>query len=221
MTRFFDILFSGIAIIILLPFMIPIMIGLKLTGEHDIFYGQTRIGKGRKEFKLLKFATMLRNSPNLAGGLYTSSNDPRMLPMGKFLRKTKINELPQLINIFIGQMSVIGYRPTVKQHFEGYPEECKLVLVKSVPGLSGIGSIVFRNEEEILQQFEDKKSFHQNVIAPYKAALEVWYVQHKSLGLYFKLIFMTVEAVLHPNSHKWRTSFKDLPPVPAELESFI
>ena len=221
MTRFFDILFSGIAIIILLPFMIPIMIGLKLTGEHDIFYGQTRIGKGRKEFKLWKFATMLRNSPNMTGGLYTSKNDPRMLPMGKFLRKTKINELPQLLNIFCGQMSVIGYRPTVKQHFEGYPEECKLVLEKSVPGLSGIGSIVFRNEEEILQNFEDKKSFHQNVIAPYKAALEVWYVQHKSLWLYFKLIFMTVGAVLNPSSNKWRTAFNDLPPVPAELEEYI
>lgn len=221
MTRFFDILFSGIAIIILLPFMIPIMIGLKLTGEHDIFYGQIRIGKGRKEFKLWKFATMLRNSPNMAGGLYTSKNDPRMLPMGKFLRKTKINELPQLLNIFCGQMSVIGYRPTVKQHFEGYPEECKLVLEKSVPGLSGIGSIVFRNEEEILQNFEDKKSFHQNVIAPYKAALEVWYIQHKSIWLYFKLIFMTVGAVLNPSSNKWRTAFKDLPPVPAELEEYI
>lgn len=221
MTRFFDILFSGIAIIILFPFMIPIMIGLKLTGEHDIFYGQIRIGKGRKEFKLWKFATMLRNSPNMTGGLYTSKNDPRMLPMGKFLRKTKINELPQLINIFCGQMSVIGYRPTVKQHFEGYPEECKVVLEKSVPGLSGIGSIVFRNEEEILQNFEDKKSFHQNVIAPYKAALEVWYVEHKSLVLYFKLIFMTVGAVLNPSSNKWRTAFKDLPPVPAELEQYI
>lgn len=221
MTRFFDILFSGIAIIILLPFMIPIMIGLKLTGEHDIFYGQVRIGKGRKEFKLWKFATMLRNSPNMAGGLYTSKNDPRMLPMGKFLRKTKINELPQLINIFCGQMSVIGYRPTVKEHFEGYPEECKLVLEKSVPGLSGIGSIVFRNEEEILQNFEDKKAFHQNVIAPYKAALEVWYIQHKSLWLYFKLIFMTVGAVLNPSSNKWRTAFKDLPPVPVELELYI
>ena len=221
MTRFFDILFSGIAIILLLPFMIPIMIGLKLTGEHDIFYGQVRIGKGRKEFKLWKFATMLRNSPNMAGGLYTSKNDPRMLPMGKFLRKTKINELPQLINIFCGQMSVIGYRPTVKEHFEGYPEECKVVLEKSVPGLSGIGSIVFRNEEEILQNFEDKKAFHQNVIAPYKAALEVWYVQHKSIFLYFKLIFMTVGAVLNPSSNKWRTAFKDLPPVPAELEQYI
>lgn len=221
MTRFFDILFSGIAIIILLPFMIPIMIGLKLTGEHDIFYGQIRIGKGRKEFKLWKFATMLRNSPNMAGGLYTSKNDPRMLPMGKFLRKTKINELPQLINIFCGQMSIIGYRPTVKEHFEGYPEDCKLVLERAVPGLSGIGSIVFRNEEEILQNFEDKKTFHQKVIAPYKAALEVWYVQHKSLWLYFKLIFMTVGVVLKPSSNKWRIAFKDLPPVPAELEQYI
>ena len=221
MTRFFDIFFSGIAIIILLPFMIPVMIGLKLTGEHDIFYGQIRIGKGRKEFKLWKFATMLRNSPNMTGGLYTSKNDPRMLPMGKFLRKTKINELPQLINIFCGQMSIIGYRPTVKEHFEGYPEECKVILEKSRPGLSGIGSIVFRNEEEILQNFDDKKSFHQNVIAPYKAALEVWYVKHKSLSLYFKLIFMTVGAVFNPSSNKWRTSFKDLPAVPSELEQYL
>ena len=97
MTRFFDVLFSGIAIIILFPFMIPIMIGLKLTGEHDIFYGQPRIGRHGKEFKVLKFATMLRNSPNMQGGFFTAENDPRILPMGKFLRKTKINELPQLL----------------------------------------------------------------------------------------------------------------------------
>ena len=90
MIRFFDILFSGIAIIILLPFMIPIMIGLKLTGEHDIFYKQTRIGKGGKPFGVMKFATMLRNSPNMAGGVLTQKDDPRILPMGKFLRKTKI-----------------------------------------------------------------------------------------------------------------------------------
>ena len=81
MTRFFDILFSLLAIIVLLPFMIPIMIGLKLTGEHDIFYKQMRVGKGGKEFPLLKFATMLRNSPNMAGGLFTAENDPRMLPI--------------------------------------------------------------------------------------------------------------------------------------------
>lgn len=221
MTRFFDIFFSGIAIIILFPFMIPIMIGLKLTGEHDIFYGQTRVGKYGKEFKLLKFATMLRNSPNLAGGLYTSKNDPRMLPMGKFLRKTKINELPQLINIFIGQMSVIGYRPITPKQWECYPEEARQKLYNIRPGLSGIGSVVFRNEEEILQNFEDKSYFHDKVIGPYKAELESYYAAHKSVWNYFKLIFMTIEAVLNPTSHKWRTAFKGLPSVPEELQKFI
>jgi lipopolysaccharide/colanic/teichoic acid biosynthesis glycosyltransferase len=90
MIRFFDILFSGLAIIILFPFMLPIMIGLKLTGEHDIFYCQERVGKGGKIFKVLKFATMMRNSENMPGGVLTQKNDPRILPMGKFLRKTKI-----------------------------------------------------------------------------------------------------------------------------------
>ena len=224
MTRFFDILFSGIAIIILLPFMIPIMIGLKLTGEHDIFYGQERIGKGGKPFKVLKFATMLRNSPNLAGGLYTAENDPRILPMGRFLRKTKINELPQLINIFKGDMSVIGYRPYVPVHYEQYSEDVKKVMASSRPGLSGIGSIAFRNEEEILHKFKDAKEkddFHNNVITPYKGKLETWYIRHKNIGLYFKLIFMTIDAVLHPGSKKWRTSFKDLPPVPEKLKPYI
>ncbi|MDR1700502.1 MAG: sugar transferase [Lachnoclostridium sp.] len=221
MIRFFDILFSGIAIVILLPFMIPIMIGLKLTGEHDIFYRQIRVGKGGRDFGLFKFATMLRNSPNLSGGLYTSKDDPRMLPMGNFLRKTKINELPQLLNIFIGQMSVIGYRPTVRQHYEAYSEKCRIKLADSTPGLSGIGSIVFRNEEEILQQFEDKKSFHQNVINPYKAELEAWYIGHKGLYNYFKLIFLTLDAVLHSSSKKWQTSFNDIPPIPNELKPYI
>ena len=105
MTRFFDILFSGLALLVLFPFMLPIVIGLKLTGEHDIFYLQERIGKGGKPFKVFKFATMMRNSANMKGGLVTLKDDPRILPMGKFLRKTKINELPQLINIFIGNIT--------------------------------------------------------------------------------------------------------------------
>jgi lipopolysaccharide/colanic/teichoic acid biosynthesis glycosyltransferase len=221
MIRLFDILFSGIAIIVLLPFMIPIMILLKLTGEHDIFYGQTRVGRYGRDFKLLKFATMLKNSPNMTGGLYTLKDDPRILPMGKFLRKTKINELPQLINIFIGQMSVIGYRPLVRHGYEMYSEENKKALYNAKPGLSGLGSIVFRNEEEILKQFDDKDAFYKNAIIPYKAELEKYYIDHKTLGLYFKLIFMTVEAVLRPNSKSWRTKLKGLPEVPKELEQYI
>jgi lipopolysaccharide/colanic/teichoic acid biosynthesis glycosyltransferase len=221
MIRLFDIIFSGIAIIILLPFMIPIMIILKLTGEHYIFYGQTRVGRYGRDFKLLKFATMLKDSPNLPGGLMTQKNDPRMLPMGKFLRKTKINELPQLINILIGQMSIIGYRPMVRSRWDYYSEESKSVLYNAKPGLSGLGSIAFRNEEEILQDVEDKENFYRDMIVPYKSSLEVYYIQYRSLGMYFKLIFMTVWAVLKPSDKSWKNKFKNLPEEPKELEKYI
>lgn len=222
MIRFFDILFSGVAIIILLPFMIPIMIALKLTGEHYIFYQQERIGKGGKPFYILKFATMLKDSPNMPGGVLTQKNDPRILPMGKFLRKTKINELPQLVNIFIGQMSFIGPRPQAKQHYDLYSIEVKQAIDRIPPGLSGIGSLVFRDEEDMLSRISvDRNLFHDTVIAPYKGKLEVWFSKNRNLKNYFKLIFMTVDAVLHPDSKKWRTAFKDLPPVPPELEQYI
>ncbi len=223
MTRLFDILLSFIAIVILLPFMIPIMIGLKLTGEHDIFYGQERVGRGGKTFKLWKFATMLRNSPNLPGGIFTMKDDPRILPMGKFLRKTKINELPQLINILTGDMSIIGYRPLVPKGYAMYPEEVKKELAKSRPGLSGIGSIVFRNEEQIVQEhdsFEEKDNFYRTVIMPYKGTLEVWYTKHRNVFMYWRLIFMTVEAVLKPDSQSWKR-LKEIPEVPEKLKDVI
>lgn len=221
MIRFFDILFSSIAIIILLPFMIPIMIGLKLTGEHDIFYKQVRIGKGGKPFGVLKFATMLRNSPNMAGGVLTQKNDPRILPMGKFLRKTKINELPQLLNIFIGQMSVIGPRPQAKRHYDLYTDEVKASIDTVAPGLSGLGSVAFRDEEDMLNAVDNRDKFHDTVIAPYKGKLEVYFVNHRTLGTYFKLIWLTILAVIKPSSKAWRTAFNELPPVPSELDNYI
>ena len=125
-------------------------------------------------------------------------------------------------------MSIIGYRPTVKKHFEGYPEEAKKKLATSRPGLSGIGSIVFRNEEEMLQRVEEEESiskddFHQNVIAPYKAALECWYVDHRSIAMYFKLIALTVDAVLHPDTRRWWHELKGqgLPKPPKALRKYL
>ena len=223
MTRFFDVLFSFIAIVVLLPFLIPIMIGLKLTGEHYIFYEQERIGKDGKRFKLLKFATMLKDSPNMAGGLYTSDNDPRILPMGKFLRKTKINELPQLINILCGDMSIIGYRPQVKKQYESYSPEVRKAMSKCRPGLSGIGPIVFRSEEQILHSFgthEERDTFYKEVITPYKGQLEVWYSEHKNVVMYFRLIFMTVRVVLNPADDSWK-KLRGIPGVPPELEKYL
>jgi lipopolysaccharide/colanic/teichoic acid biosynthesis glycosyltransferase len=203
----------------LFPFMLPIMIILKLTGEHYIFYKQMRVGRYGKEFPLLKFATMLKDSPNLPGGLFTLEDDPRILPMGKFLRKTKINELPQLVNILIGQMSVVGYRPLVPQGYVMYSEETKQLLYKVKPGLSGIGSIILRNEEEILKRIEDKKDFYKNVIMPYKEQLESWYIENRNLLTYFKIIIVTVLVVMKPSSCMWYSFFKNMPPTPREIET--
>jgi lipopolysaccharide/colanic/teichoic acid biosynthesis glycosyltransferase len=201
--------------------MIPIIVGLKLTGEHYIFYKQVRIGRYGKEFILLKFATMLKDSPNLSGGLFTSANDPRIMPLGKFLRKTKINELPQLINIFIGQMSIVGYRPMVREHYNEYSEITKKKLFNFKPGLTSIGSIFFKNEEEILQQVDNKDYIHNKVILPYKGSLECWYIEHFNLENYFKIIFLTVIAFIKPNSVFLRKYFFDLPAISSELYLYL
>lgn len=200
--------------------MIPIMIALKITGEHDIFYAQTRIGKNGKPFYVLKFATMLKDSPNLPGGLITVPNDPRLLPMGKFLRKTKINELPQLLNIFTGQMSIVGYRPFAEKHYALYPEEVKARISRIRPGLTGIGSIVFCNEEEILHTVSDRDYFHDNIITPYKGKLECWYVQNQTIKNYFLLIICTIFSVLI-KKNIWKRVFMDLPAMPSDLKPYL
>jgi len=211
MTRFFDLLFSGLAIVSLSPLLILVMVILRLTGEHEVFYLQERIGKGKKVFNVMKFVTMLKNSPNLSGGCVTQKNDPRVLPIGKYLRKTKINELPQLFNIFIGQMSVVGPRPITPEQFEIYSKAQQQKISGMTPGLTGIGSLIFRDEEDITDRSGmDHVVFHREIITPYKGDLECWYVENRSLGLYFKIIFLTALAVVWPN-RRFRNAFKSLP----------
>ncbi len=210
--RFMDILLSGFAILVLSPLLVPVMIVLKCTGEHDIFYGQERIGYRNRRFKILKFATMLRNSPNMAGGLHTTHGDPRVLPFGRFLRKTKINELPQLFNIFLGDMSIVGPRPLVDKTFDPYPGEVKAKIYSVKPGLTGIGSVVFRDEETILSQSPlPPDECYAKVIAPYKGALEMWYLEHIGFWTDWKLIFLTAWVILFPKSRLVERMFRDLP----------
>ena len=220
--RLADIGLSGIAILILSPLLVPIMIALKCTGEHDIFYGQKRIGFGNRVFKIWKFATMLRNSPNMAGGLHTTDRDPRILPLGGFLRKTKINELPQLFNIFLGDMAVVGPRPLVDKTFNPYPEEVKARIYSVRPGLTGIGSVVFRGEEQLLSAVAKRggsmDEFYARVIAPYKGALEMWYLDHFGFWTDCWLIFLTAWVVVFPKSDVVRRVFRDLPEAPREME---
>jgi len=218
MQRFFDVLFSGIALIILSPFLLPLMFLLKITGEGEVFFLQNRVGRGGKQFELYKFATMLKNSPNMGSGTVTVHKDPRILPMGGFLRKSKINELPQLINIFKGDMSVIGPRPQTQRCFDAFPLLSKEEIIKVRPGLSGIGSIVFRSEEEMMHANNDPDKFYDEIVMPYKGSLEEWYVSHQNIGSYFSLIGLTVWVILNSDSgFVWKV-FKDLPDPPAILK---
>ncbi len=222
MQRFFDVLFSGLALIVFSPFLIPVAILLKFTGEGEIFYTQQRVGKEGVMFGLLKFATMLKDSPNLSTGTVTVKDDPRVLPLGKFLRKTKINELPQLINIFLGNMSVIGPRPQTRRCFDVFPQASQEAIKKVKPGLSGIGSIVFRDEESMLHDHEvDRVAFYDDVIAPYKGKLEEWYEEHQSLYTYFALLLLTIWAVLFSKMNILKKIFPDIPPPPKELNNLI
>ena len=213
--RLFDIILSGIAIIILSPLLVPVMIILKCTGEHYIFYGQDRIGYKNQHFKILKFATMLLNSPNMTGGLHTTKGDPRVLPFGRFLRKTKINELPQIFNIFLGDMSIVGPRPLVDKTFAPYSDEVKAKIYNVKPGLTGIGSIVFRDEETLLTDCVAKgmslDEAYAKIVSPYKGALEMWYQDHVGFCTDFMLIFLTAWVILFPSSQIVYKVFQDLP----------
>lgn len=218
MQRFFDIVFSGVALLVFSPLLIPIVICLRFSGEGEIFFVQQRVGKDGKHFGLLKFATMLKNSPNIGTGTVTVKNDPRVLPMGQFLRKTKINELPQLLNILKGDMSIIGPRPQTQRCFDAFPKDFQSEIIKVRPGLSGIGSIIFRDEESLLHGANDHVGFYDNVIAPYKGAVEGWYIQNQSLKNYFLLIFVTVWVVLFSKSRLVWSLFPSLPKPPPELQ---
>ena len=127
MHRVLDVFLSGTSIILLIPILVPIAWVLKITGEGEVFYKQTRVGKNGISFGLIKFATMLKDSPSIGSGEITIKNDPRVLPIGKFLRKSKINELPQLWNILIGDISIVGPRQMVPNTYARYPIETKKV----------------------------------------------------------------------------------------------
>ncbi len=217
--RLIDITLSFIGLVILSPLLIPVCIGLLLTGEHYIFYFQKRIGYKNKPFNILKFSTMLKNSPNLPGGLHTLRKDPRLMPLGGFLRRTKINELPQLINILIGDMSIIGPRPLVDKNFELYPDHVKATINNVKPGLTGIGSIVFRDEERLLSESElPPHEFYKQSISPFKGELELWYQQHLSFYTDAMLVFLTAWVIVFPGSNLVHSVFRDLPERPEELK---
>ena len=217
--RALDVAVSGVSILLLAPVWVPIAVVLKLTGDHDVFYGQTRIGLGNRHFKIWKFVTMVRNAETMAGGMHTTQGDPRVTRIGRFLRKTKLNELPQIFNILFGDMSFVGPRPQVDETFAPFPEEVRARIYTVRPGLTGIGSLVYRDEERILSQCGKRgvtvKYCYEQEIAPHKGALEMWYLKHISFWTDLKLVLATAWVVLFPESGLVERAFAGLPKRPA------
>ena len=216
MFRLFDIVIAGFFLLFLSPLIFLLCMILFCTGEGEIFFKQIRIGFHGKEFKIYKFATMLKNSPNTGFQTLTMKNDPRVLTLGRILRKTKINELPQLLNILFGDMSIVGPRPLTREGELNYKQE-QANLIRSVrPGITGIGSLILRDEESYYAHRADAKKFYIQVISPYKASLEIWYINHVSFYLNFVIIINTAMVIIWP-SWNVRPFFKSLPDMPIEM----
>ena len=212
--RIIDLLIASIALVLLSPILIPAIIILKFTGEHEVFYFQKRVGYKNRPFSIWKFATMLKNSPNIGTGEITLRNDPRVTRFGKFLRMSKINELPQIINVFTGDMSIVGPRPLMEVSFKLYTSEVQQIIYNSKPGMTGIASILFRDEEKLLSDAGDPRAMYASIY-PYKAALEIWYQQHASTYTDIMIIFLTAWSIICPQNKLVKKIFKDLPERPA------
>ena len=215
MKRLLDIIFSLLIITVFLPVGLFIILILKFTGEGEIFYKQSRMGQYGEQFGIYKFVTMIKDSPNLGAGDITLKEDPRVLPFGKFLRKTKLNEFPQFINVFIGEMSIVGPRPLVKNQYDMIPEDFQQKIKLLKPGITGIGSIVFRDEERFLEDNnENSNEFYKTEIVPFKATLECWYEENASFIIDVLLILTTIIMVFSPRINLHNYFFNDLPKHP-------
>ncbi len=213
--RLFDLLAAGALLLLLLPLLLPLMLLLRLTAEGEVFYFQRRIGRNGEPFYIWKFATMLKDSPNMGAGTITLRNDPRVTPVGRFLRKTKINELPQLVNVLRGDMSFVGPRPLVERAFRAYLPEVQARIGLVRPGITGVGAIVFRDEEKWISRSDMAPSaFYDKHIAPYKGELEMWYLDRRSFRLDLLLFMITIWVVFHPRSEAVFRVFSSLPQRP-------
>lgn len=193
MKRVLDILFSVTGLIILSPLLLYIAIRIKMDTTGNIFYKQKRVGKGGKEFYLYKFRTMKANSDKVDLLTY-GGDDMRITGFGSFLRKYKLDELPQLVNVLFGDMSIVGPRPEVKKYTDMYTAEQRQILSVK-PGITDMASIWFINENELLAEQPDPELYYIEQVMPEKIRLNQVFITHPSLFNYFRIIFLTVKKI--------------------------
>lgn len=194
MIRFFDIIFSIMGLVILSPLFIVLYLLIRIESKGGGFYSQERIGKNGKPFKLYKFRSM-RIGSDKKGLITIGEKDNRITKIGFILRKYKLDELPQLWNVFIGDMSLVGPRPEVKKYTDLYTEEQKQVLHVR-PGITDWASIKYVDENKILGESKTPDEAYVNLIMPNKIKLNMVYIQNQTLGEYFKIIFTTFKEIV-------------------------
>lgn len=193
--RSFDIIFSSLGLILFLPLLLIIAFLIKLESQGPIFFRQSRVGKNNKDFKIFKFRTMFIGSDK-KGLLTVGNRDPRVTKVGYFLRKYKLDELPQLINVLLGNMSFVGPRPEVR-HYVNFYSESDLKILSVKPGITDYASIHFRNEVELLRESENPEKFYIEHILPEKIALNNKYIEQNSLLIDIKIIFKTLLTIIN------------------------
>lgn len=194
MKRFFDIVASGCGLLVLLPLFLVIAIWIKLDSKGPVFYRQVRVGRHNKDFRIIKFRSMCVGADK--GSLVTiGGRDPRITRSGYFIRKYKLDELPQLINVFIGQMSIVGPRPEVRHYVDYWTKE-QLHVLDVRPGITDPASIKFRNENELMEKADNPENYYINVIMQEKIRLYLEYVGKVGFWYDIKLIFKTFKVIV-------------------------
>lgn len=189
MKRLFDIFASGLGLLFLSPLFLVLAIWIKLDSKGPVFYRQVRVGRGNKDFRIFKFRSM-RVGADKQGLITVGGHDPRITRSGYFIRKYKLDEFPQLINVFIGDMSLVGPRPEVRKYVDMYtPEQMHVLDVR--PGVTSLASIRYRNENELLDKAENPDQFYIDVVMQDKLAIDLEYVKNASFWYDIKLIFQT------------------------------
>jgi lipopolysaccharide/colanic/teichoic acid biosynthesis glycosyltransferase len=194
MIRLFDIFFSALGLIILFPFFVVFYLLIRIESKGGAFYIQERIGKNGKPFGLYKFRTM-RVGSDTEGLLTVGERDSRITRIGYILRKTKIDELPQLLNVLKGEMSLVGPRPEVRKYTDLYTEEQRKVLSVR-PGITDYASIEYVNENELLSKADDPERMYIEEVMPDKIKLNMKYLKHYTVGEYFRIIFLTFKSLV-------------------------
>lgn len=200
-TRLLDVCLASIALVALLPIGLLVAAVLATTGERTVFFRQRRVGFRKRIFTIVKFRTMYRGSEVIGTQSLTIKDDPRLLPLGRLLERSKLNEAPQFWNVVRGEMSLVGPRPLIPEHFSLYPRETRERITSVKPGLTGLGSLVLRAEKSLLAEGGlPPREIYTRRIVPRKATLETWYANHKRLALDIRLLSLTTVALVAPNS---------------------